>query len=428
MMTSRQLIRWSRLHEQRARTIPVLAVTAVAGGLLAAWVGWRSSAGMAAASHAWLAGALVAYAVAFLRVPFHVYWRADAPLLAQLPIEGRPLFDAALVRSLRAAAATTVAVVIGAVPLVLELPGLAGAGGIALGARHAAFAGALGLAAGLLLPAVTVGAAALVVAGGGDQLLKTATALGGAPAREAKRSVDAPPVSPSAILGALPGFAATLVIVVVVLGAPWLIGGRPAVSAPIVLAAIAGASAVAALAARAGAGVMERVLRDVSALDRQRLATLEVKPPTRIEAAIAAVIGDAALPYRKDARLMRRRFPIAFAFGALVFLVLVIVGLARPADPTPWLTVAVGGAAAYGLVLASRLRRPPIELARLSATLPLGAAANARARLAWLLGWWTIFTGAPAVFAALRQAEPMTGIALTGAATVLMIVAGALPR
>jgi hypothetical protein len=185
---------------------------------------------------------------------------------------------------------------------------------------------------------------------------------------------------------------------------------------------------VAALAARAGAGVMERVLRDVSALDRQRLATLEVKPPTRIEAAIAAVIGEAALPYRKDARLMRRRFPIAFAFGALVFIVLVIVGLARPADPTPWLTVAIGGAAAYGLVLASRLRRPPIELARLSATLPLGAAANARARLAWLLGWWSIFTGGPAVFAALRQAEPMTGIALTGAATVLMIVAGALPR
>jgi hypothetical protein len=35
-----------------------------------------------------------------MRVPFHVYWRQDAALLAQLPIEGTPLFDAAL--SLRA--------------------------------------------------------------------------------------------------------------------------------------------------------------------------------------------------------------------------------------------------------------------------------------------------------------------------------------
>jgi hypothetical protein len=200
------------------------------------------------------------------------------------------------------------------------------------------------------------------------------------------------------------------------------------VPAPIVLAALAGISVLAGLAARAGAGVMALVLRDVSALDRQRLATLEIKPPTRIEAAIGAMIGEAQLPYRKDARLMRRRFPIAFALGALVFAVLVIVGLARPDDPTPWLTIATGGAAAYGLVLASRLRRPPIELRRLSATLPLTPRAHARARLAWLLGWWSIFAGAPGVFAALRQTDPMVGLALTGAATAVMIVASALPR
>jgi hypothetical protein len=210
--------------------------------------------------------------------------------------------------------------------------------------------------------------------------------------------------------------------------ASWTNGGAPRWSAPIVLAVIGGISALAVIAARAGAGVMALVLRDVSALDRQRLATLEVKPPTRIEATIGAMIGEAALPYRKDARLMRRRFPMAFALGALVFGVLVIVGLTRPDDPTPWLTIAIGGAAAYGLVLASRLRRPPIELPRLSATLPLTARAHARARLAWLLGWWSIFAGAPGVFAALRQTDPTIGLALTGAATILMIVAGTLPR
>jgi hypothetical protein len=396
----------------------------VAGGLLAAWVWWRSSAGVVAASHAWLAGTIVAYAVAFLRVPFHIYWRADAPLLAQLPIEGRPLFDAALVRCLRGAEATTIAVVIGLAPLAIA------AGDPALIVRHAVFAGALGLAAGLLLPAVTVGAAALVVQGTGARALRAATTLAGAPVRPSGPAARAaaPPASPAAILGALPGFAATVVIVAVLLVAPWLASGATALSAPIVLAAIAGTSVVAAIAARAGAGVMARVLRDVSALDRQRLATLEIKPPTRIETAIARLLGEAALPYEKDARLMRRRFPMAFALGALVFGVLAIVGLVRPDDPTPWLTVAIAGAATYGVVLASRLRRPPIELARLSATLPLTAGARTRAKLAWLLGWWSIFVGTPAVFAALRQTDPTVGLALAVTATIAIIVAGALPR
>jgi len=424
MMTSRELIRWSRLHERRARSTPAVVVAAGIGGLLAAWVGWQTRAGFAPASHVWEAGALVAFAVAFLRVPFHVYWRSDAPLLAQLPIEGAPLFDAALVRCLRAALGTTLAVWIGAIPLAIQ------AADLAVAARHAAFAGALGCAAGLLVPAVTVGAAALVVDGGGVRALRAATALGGAPGRAPARPPGqaAPPSSPAAILGALPGFAATLVFAAVLLVAPWLTGGEPAVSAPLVLGGLAATSVAAALAARAGAGVMAAVLRDVSALDRQRLATLEIKPPTAIERAIAALIGDAALPYAKDARLMRRRYPIAYALGALVFAVLILVGLARPSDPTPWLTVAIGGAAAYGVALAGRLRRPPIELLRLSATLPLTPRARRRARFAWLLGWWMIFAGVPAVFAALRQTDPTLGLVLAGGATLVMIVASLWPR
>jgi hypothetical protein len=119
---------------------------------------------------------------------------------------------------------------------------------------------------------------------------------------------------------------------------------------------------------------------------------------------------------------------MAFARGGLAFVVLVIVGLARPDDPTPWLTVAIGGAAIYGLVLETRLRKAPIELARLSATLPLTNTARARARLAWLLGWWSIFVAAPAVFAAVRQTEPSVGLGLIGVTTFLIIVAGAMRR
>jgi hypothetical protein len=422
-MNSRAMIRWSELHERRARSVPAVVAPLVGGIALAAWVAWRSSAGTVAASHAWLAGAIVAYGVAFMRVPFHIYWRPDAALLAQLPIEGRPLLDAALVRCLRAALATTAAAVIGAAPI-LVLPG-----GAELALRHAAVAVVLGAAAGLLLPGVTVGAAALVVHGG-EQLLRAATALGGAPLRApgAATPTTGVPPSASATLGALPGFAATLVFGAVPLVTPWLYGEPPRAPVPVVLGAIAAASAIAVLAARAGAGIMGRVLRDISALDRQRLATLEIKPPTPIEQAIARLVGDARLAYDKDARLMRRRFPMAFALGGLVFVVLALVGWVQPADPTPWLAAVIGGAASYGLVLAGRLGRPPIELARLSATLPLPPHARQRAKLAWLLGWWIVFAVAPAVFAALRQPEPVSGLALVAGATVMIVVAGALRR
>ncbi|HEX3477001.1 MAG TPA: hypothetical protein VHT91_18385 [Kofleriaceae bacterium] len=422
-MNSRALIRWSERHERRARSVPAVVAPLVGGGVLAAWVWWRSSTGIMAASHGWLAGAMVAYAVAFMRVPFHIYWRADAALLAQLPIEGRPLFDAALVRCVRAALATTMAAVIGVAPI-LALPG-----GAELAVRHAAVAIALGAAAGLLLPGVTVGAATLVVHGG-ERLLRAAVALGGAPARAPAAATPTPgaPPSASATLGALPGFAATFVLGAVLLVAPWLYGESPRAPALAVLGAIVAASAIAAVAARAGSGIMGRVLRDVSALDRQRLAALEIKPPTPIERAIARLIGAGRLAYEKDARLMRRRYPMAFALGGLVFVVLVLVGLARPADPMPWLAAVIGGAASYGLVLAGRLRRPPIELARLSATLPLPPRARRRAKLAWLLGWWSVFAVAPAVFAALRQPEPVSALALIAGATAVMIVAGALQR
>ena len=125
---------------------------------------------------------------------------------------------------------------------------------------------------------------------------------------------------------------------------------------------------------------------------------------------------------------MRRRYPMAFALGALMFLVLVIVGLARPDDPTPWLTAVLVGAAVYGLAVAGRLFRPPIELMRMSLTLPISAAARRRAKLAWVIGWWTIFVAIPAVFASLRQPEPLIGLALLGGGTVVVIASAFVRR
>lgn len=415
-MTSRELIRWQLLAESRARSLLTssLVLALVGGGAIAGWVYWRTDQVDAfAGSNAWFAVALVAFALAFLRVPFHIYWRQDAALLAQLPIEGLALFDAALVRCIRAAASTTLAVAIGALPLARF--------SVEIYARHAAVAGALGIAAATLLPAVAVWSATLVAMGQRDDRVQRARAAAGI-------SQSAGPPS-TAALGAVPGFASTIVFTGVILGYRWLTARDTDIPMPIVLAALAILGIVAIVAARSSAPrVMGTILRDVSALDRQRLATLELNPPTAIERVLATLAGDGALVYTKDARLVRRRFPMAFALGALAFLIVVIVGIARPDDPAPWLTATITGATLYAIALAGRLYRPPIELARLSATLPLAHADIARAKLVWLLGWWTIFVAAPTLFAALRQADPTPPLALLGGGTLIVLAASFVRR
>ncbi len=402
-MTSREFIRWSRLHERRARSgTTSLIVTIVAAAAFAALVYWRvDERGVISASKTWLAGALAAFALAFMRVPFHLYWRQDAALLAQLPIGGGPLFDAALLRCVRAAIATTVVVIAGAAPFA-RVHG-------ELFARHAAMTGVLFLLAAGFLPAVATWAASLVATT--RDALELATAIGGAPVRHDAQRAGAqgaakPPGSSSAVLGALPGFASTVVIVFVIIAAPWLTARESALSAPVVMAGLAGVSVLTLVAMRGAAPrLMGTILRDVSALDRQRLATLEIRQPTAIEMLVARLVGDeAGLVYRKDARLMRRRYPMAFALGALAFLVLVIVGLAQPADPMPWLVGVLAGAAIYAVALAGRSRRPPIEIPRLAATLPISSAQIARAKLAWVIAWAIVFIAIPVVFAAARLA------------------------
>lgn len=411
-MTSRELIRWSTLHERRARagwwTSP-LAVALVAGAAIAAWVAWRHDTSFRAASNTWLAACLLAFGLAFMRVPFHLYWRQDASLLAQLPIEGGPLFDAALWRCVRAGAATTLAVVIGAVPLARD--------SVELFARHAAIAGALGISAMLLLPASALWAAAILMIDDKNPLAQTLRATG----------IERGAQTSTGLLGALPGFASTVVIVFVLLVSPWATARAPVLRADAVLASLAVASVLAILAMRRTAvHLMGALLRDVSALDRQQLATLEIHPPTTIERIVGKLAGDGALAYSKDARLMRRRYPMAFALGALAFIVLAIVGIAQPSDPAPWMTATIGGATAYAIALARRLQQPPIELPRLSATLPMTAAARARAKLAWVLAWWTVYVLVPGLFAALRQADVAPGLALVGGGTAVTLAVAVL--
>ena len=415
-IAGRDLIRWSTLHERRASSVATrpLAIVAGLGAAFAGWVAWRGQISFAAASNAWLAGTCIAFMIAFLRVPFHIYWRSDAALLAQLPIEGGALLAAALYRCVRAAVATTLIVAIGAAPLFDH--------GSELALRHLAIAGSLGISAALLLPSVALFAAQLVALSASEAVATMRAATG----------IDATAKAPSpntALLGALPGFAATGVFVAILLLPAWLTGGVPSAPPAITLALVVGASVLAILGARAGMPrIMGQILRDVSSLDRQRLATLEIQPPTGIERMIAALIGDGALAYSKDARLMRRRYPMAFALGALAFLVLVIIGFKQPGDPLPWLVATLVGMTAYGIAVGGRLHHPPIELLRLSQSLPISTTARRRAKLAWITGWWTIFVIVPGLFATLRQTSPSEGLALLGGATVIVFGAASLRR
>jgi hypothetical protein len=93
---------------------------------------------------------------------------------------------------------------------------------------------------------------------------------------------------------------------------------------------------------------------------------------------------------------------MAFALGALAFLVLVIIGISQPDDPMPWLVAVLAGTAIYGVALGGRLKKPPIEIPRLAATLPISTAAIARAKLVWVAAWAVIFVAIPAAFAAVR--------------------------
>jgi len=93
---------------------------------------------------------------------------------------------------------------------------------------------------------------------------------------------------------------------------------------------------------------------------------------------------------------------MAFALGGLAFGVLVIIGLSRPGDPTPWLVVVLGGTGLYAIALAGRLFKPPIELVRLAGTLPIASEARTRAKVVWVVAWLVVFVMVPLGFAVAR--------------------------
>jgi hypothetical protein len=358
----------------------------------------------------------VVFATAMLATALGMFWRHDAALLARLPIDGRVLLRAALVRAARSAAVAAGVVVVAAVPLVA-----AGAPVEALG-RGGALVGTLAIAAAALIPAAAAAAALIVSSGQATQLVRKVAATS-APRRTED---DRPERAPTTALGALPGTAAAWIVILAITVRWWVLGGGETAVGPALpwLGAAVGVSLLSLAAViRRGDG-MAIALREVAALDRQRLAHLEIHPPRGLEVVAMRVVGPrAGLVYGRYARLMRRRYPMAWALGLLAWVVAIGIAIGKPDDAVVWAIGVAAFTGGYVIALGGRLGRAPIELPRLAAQLPIAPAAFERARIAWILLYLLVFAVPPTVIAAVAASAYPVPLGVLGAAAVAAVVA-----
>ena len=408
-MSGAALRAWTDLDARRRgrRWLP-WALALVAGVGAAALAGerggwWRGERGWPGTT---LVGAvlLAGFVPAMFGAPYRMFWRRDAAILARLPIPGAALWWMAMVGAARAAAMAVlvVAPTLGAIAWLDPATGL----------RGAALAGALLAGTIGLVPGVSLAAAWVVAVGKVDQL--------------ASSVAGQYHVENTTVIGALPGATIAGVIVAVIYGAPWILDASH-LGGPIAIGVVGGGALLAGVAATLAApSVYPLAMREVAALDRQAHAHLEIHPPTFLERLVRDRLGGAAAPvFDRVARLVRRRYPLVVFAGVVLAVTLLVVGGTRPAEPLPWL---VGCGAAAGLLgrwLGRAVARPPIELQRSTAVLPIAADDVARARRAYVGLWLVTFVVVPALVAFILLGFPPVPLAsFAGAALVAALLAG----
>jgi hypothetical protein len=389
-MTGRRLLHWADLDERRGGRHPwrQALIGAVLVTALVAWVAHGS--GLAAASRLWLAAAIAATAPAMLGAPFRLYWRHDSSLWARLPLPGDALFHVAIMRSIRSA--LRAAIIVGPAAAMIDptwsSPELV--------LRHLALLAALVAGAALLVPAVALAGGALVAS---DKTASLLAQLGGGEVQ--------PP--PTGWLGALPGATSAGLVLLGLASTSWLRGtADETLIGPgeiVMAAAVVGAVLAALVARRAAVTVLPAALREVAALDRQQLAHLELHPPTAIERAWMRLLPPAArVVFGKDARLMRRRYPLAYVIGAVGLLAQWILAAVVPDGMLAWTAAIAAGLAVYAVVLARRLAEPPIEHAITLSALPITGREIALAKRGWWALWLAVYLGAGLVAVLIRAA------------------------
>lgn len=383
MITARRLLAWGDLDDRRRRAarrsplarISPWLVSCLAGLALGGECWRRLAAGdPAGALRLWLMVTVAGHVVVLFGSTHRLYWRRDSPLLARMPIPGGALFRLALWRSARSAGRVALACAISALAFGPDI-GWPTAGRLELLVLVAALgAGGLGPAAALVAGAVVASDRAQAVLG------------------EIAGEFKAPRTS---WLGILPGVAGSALVVALVLLAPWA-AGAPAAGArePVLLAVALAVPLLAVLVALARADrVVPAALREVSALDQERLAHIDRVGASRIERACFRALGSPAarLVAGKDAALTRRRFPSPYFIAPTGTAVLWLMAWLGGPRVLPWASVVLLGLAVYAVLMARRLVAPPIEIPRLLATLPVspgdGRAAKRAAVLLRALVW-----------------------------------------
>jgi hypothetical protein len=347
-VTARRLLAWDQLDRRRRGAHPwvLTGVAGLAGA--AALVAVARSAGLAEAAAWWRVACVIATAVVAMSAPWRFYWRPDAPLLARLPLEGHLLYQLGAARTALAGLRAFVGLALAAAPVLAVDAALFGR------ACLSALAGAL--AGALYAPPAAVTAGVLVASERAQRAFDNMTGAGGAPSTVWLSLV---PAAAGVAVGALPF---------------------------VPLSARAGILAGGAVLWLAALPVARRILseatREVSALDRVRLAHVELDRARGLERAVVRLAGRARPIAEKDVALSRRRHPAYYLLVAAAVIAMWIVAFAvdEPARArwTLWLAL---GIVAYAGILAWRLRRPPIEQPRLLATLPFAPGAPERAKL-----------------------------------------------
>lgn len=385
-MDARSLARWGALDERRRRSsrgllarTPAIVWSLAGGVALAGWLAADASAGPRVV-RLWLAAVVALGALVVFGTPFRMYWRRDSALLARLPIPGSALFRVALIRGLWAATSALAgpAVLAGALCW-LATP--------SIGLRHLALVGVAWVVSALLAPAAALAGGALVASDKLDQMMEQ---MGG--------EFRAPRTG---WLGILPGLAAAGGALVVIGGANWALGApRTALGSPLALLLPPVALGVIGVgwAIAAADRVMLAAVREVSALDRERLAHIDLSKASPLERAASRLLGARArIVYDKDMRLSRRRYPMPYVVSVTGVLAAWIVAAVRPEAMVAWTTSILACLVAYGWIMARRRRQPPIEHPRLLATLPFGTGdVDAAKRMAFGL-WLVVFGGLAAI-------------------------------
>jgi hypothetical protein len=378
-MSARRLLAWGDLDDRRRRAARRSPLARISPWLVSCLAGIglggeldRRLAVMddpAGALRLWLALAIAAHVLVLFGSTHRLYWRRDSAILARMPIPGGAIYRLALVRSARAAARVALASGIAALAFGLEL-------GWDMAARLELLVAVAALGAGALGPAAALLAGAVVAS-------DRAQAMLGEIAGEFK----APRTS---WLGILPGVAGSALVVALVLLAPWA-AGAPAEGArePVLIAVSLALPVLAALLALSRADrIVPAALREVSALDQERLAHIDRVGASRLERAWFRTVRSAGarLVAHKDAALTRRRFPSPYFIAPTGTAVLWLMAWLGGDRVVPWASVVLLGLAVYALLMARRSIAPPVEIPRLIATLPIAPAeARAAKRAAVLL-------------------------------------------